>query len=75
MGGDWTNKSALEILDDLKSMIAEVSTRPKPLDQCGTLGLILPLDQWERVVWYGWWPDLPPALDMWRFGLPTPSTC
>lgn len=67
MGGDWTSKSALEILGDLKAMIVEVSTRPKPLGECGTIGLILPLDQWERVVWYGLWPDLPPALDMWRF--------
>lgn len=69
MGNEWTNKSAFEILDDLKSMIASIEARPEPY----LISISLPLDQWERVMWYGWWPDLPPALDMWRFGLP--ATC
>lgn len=69
MDNQWANKSAEDIMDDLKAMMAQVEARPKSLGDIDTIGLVLPLDQWERVMWYGWWPDLPPALDMWRFGL------
>ncbi len=39
MDNEWANKSALEILDDLKSMV--LSIRPKPIDQFDTISYLI----------------------------------
>lgn len=66
MSNEWSGKTALEILDDLQGMVRDICARPEPLPSLGTIGLTISLEEWERIMWYGWWPEHPPALDMWR---------
>lgn len=73
---DWSDKTADEIVEELKAMIESMmesrsivpwSDNPiAGLGGRGTIDIIIPPEQWHALRWLGWWPDMPPALDLWR---------
>lgn len=66
MSNPFAGKSTTEILDDMRAMVECVSS----LGDLGFVRIEFTEEQYQ-LLWRGcWWPDMPPALDLWRLGLP-----
>lgn len=67
---EWASKTDEQIIDDLRSMVEALPTTT--LSSADKVSILIPEDQWHAFMWRWWWPDIPPALDLWRLGLTTP---
>jgi hypothetical protein len=67
---DLANKTVDEIVADLRTLLLSIEGRGT-ITRYGTISIPIPEEQWYALMWLGCWPDLPPALDLWRLGVAT----